>query len=79
MTNYLQISYRNNTNAANARLLNVPGCGLTCTFEQFHDSITPIIPENWENECEAGLTAGLIITSLFISVLMRIRLMPGGS
>lgn len=52
---FSQVSYKNNTDEsdADAHLLDIPGCGLTCTYEQFYNLTKPLIPENWHKECES--------------------------
>lgn len=53
----VKLLYRKFTGSDEITTLRVPGCGnqSMCTLDEFKDLVTPLIPDNWEEEC--GLTS----------------------
>ncbi|CAD6992511.1 unnamed protein product [Ceratitis capitata] len=47
---YISIFYKNNS--PEAKLLNIPDCGVACPLEQMYKLYMDILPVNWEQECK---------------------------
>jgi hypothetical protein len=56
---YVRLVYRNDTSRLPYELA-IPGCDAYCPLNKFLDYTRPIIPENWESECNLGDSSSLL-------------------
>ncbi|PSN43945.1 hypothetical protein C0J52_03761 [Blattella germanica] len=68
--NYLvTINYRNSTTRDPYRLT-LPGCEALCPLDKFEELLSPVIPHNWEKECQNNIFNNeLALNTLSIIVL----------
>ncbi|XP_063242922.1 testicular acid phosphatase homolog [Bacillus rossius redtenbacheri] len=48
----VKLFYLNNTWLQRPRQLEVPNCGKPCSLDKFVDLMTPVLPDDWETECQ---------------------------
>lgn len=41
-----------NSESRNPEILKVPGCSSPCSFDEFVKMLEPVLPGDWEKECE---------------------------
>ncbi|XP_063003666.1 prostatic acid phosphatase-like [Elgaria multicarinata webbii] len=54
----VQMYYRNSTSAP-PHLLTMPGCSGACSLEKFEELVSPIITDNWNQECNSQMSTPL--------------------
>ncbi|XKL69243.1 hypothetical protein PGB90_007012 [Kerria lacca] len=50
--NYVTVIFTNSTEKA-PYVIEIPGCGAYCTLQKFEEITNSIIPQNWQDECNA--------------------------
>jgi len=60
----VKISYRNDT-LNEPYVMDVPGCGTPCELTKLEQLMSPLISENWDDECHSKINATTNIPQSF--------------
>lgn len=50
---FVSVFYKNTT--AEPTAMYIPNCGTLCPLEKLYDLYAPLLPQNWESECQMSM------------------------